>query len=113
MGGDVKRAMGTAIRTWRINRRSDRTLEEFAAIINRIVRGWLIDLVSRKWIATLVTQEESSTQVEVIFDAALEAEGLSAEIERRALSVVEHDAELPILLAVSDNGPQMTSGTTA
>lgn len=73
----------------------------------------IIDLVSRKWIATLVTQEESSTQVEVIFDAALEAEGLSAEIERRALSVVEHDAELPILLAVSDNGPQMTSGTTA
>lgn len=73
----------------------------------------IIDLVSRKWIATLVTQEESSTQVQVIFDAALDAEGLSAEIERRALSPVESDAQLPILLAVSDNGPQMTSGTTA
>lgn len=73
----------------------------------------IIDLVSRKWIATLVTSEESSTQVKVVFDAALEAEGLMAEIERRALSPVEEDAELPILLAVSDNGPQMTSGTTA
>lgn len=73
----------------------------------------IIDLVSRKWIATLVTSEESSTQVEVVFNAALEAEGLFSEIERRALSPVEEDAELPLLLAVSDNGPQMTSGTTA
>lgn len=73
----------------------------------------IIDLVSRKWIATLVTSEESSTQVQVVFNAALEAEGLMAEIERRALSPVEEDAQLPILLAVSDNGPQMTSGTTA
>jgi putative transposase len=73
----------------------------------------IIDLVSRKWIATLVTSEESSTQVEVVFDRALEAEGLVAEIERRALSPVEEDAALPILLAVSDNGPQMTSGSTA
>ena len=73
----------------------------------------IIDLVSRKWIATLVTSEESSTQVEVVFTTALEAEGLMAEIERRALSPVEEDAQLPILLAVSDNGPQMTSGTTA
>ena len=73
----------------------------------------IIDLVSRKWIATLVTTEESSTQVQVVFDRALEQEGLAAEIERRALSPVEEDAALPILLAVSDNGPQMTSGTTA
>ena len=38
---DAQRAMGVVIRAWRINRRSDRTLEEFAAIINPIVRGWL------------------------------------------------------------------------
>ena len=38
---EAKKAMGTEIRSWRINRRSDRTLEEFAAIINPIVRGWL------------------------------------------------------------------------
>jgi RNA-directed DNA polymerase len=35
------KAMGTTIRAWRLNRRSDRTLEEFAAIINPIVRGWV------------------------------------------------------------------------
>lgn len=73
----------------------------------------IIDLVSRKWIATLVTAEESSTQVQVVFDAALEAEGFAGEIERRALAPVEEDAQLPLLLAVSDNGPQMTSGSTA
>ncbi len=37
----ARRAMGVTIRAWRINRRSDRTLDEFAAIINPIVRGWL------------------------------------------------------------------------
>jgi len=37
----AKRAMGRTIRAWRLNRRSDRTLDEFAAIINPIVRGWL------------------------------------------------------------------------
>lgn len=38
---EAQRAMGVTIRAWRINRRSDRTLEEFAAIVNPIVRGWL------------------------------------------------------------------------
>jgi RNA-directed DNA polymerase len=38
---DAQKAMGATIRAWRINRRSDRTLEEFAAIVNPIVRGWL------------------------------------------------------------------------
>lgn len=37
----ARKAMGRVIRAWRINRRSDRTLEEFAAIINTVVRGWL------------------------------------------------------------------------
>jgi RNA-directed DNA polymerase len=34
------RAIGRTIRDLRINRRSDRTLEEFAAIINPLARGW-------------------------------------------------------------------------
>jgi transposase InsO family protein len=71
----------------------------------------IIDLVSRKWIATLVTSEESSTQVEVVFNAALQAEGLIGEVERRLEGL--GDGDLPLLLAVSDNGPQMTSGSTA
>lgn len=35
------KAMGTTIRAWRLNRRSSQTLQEFAAIINPIVRGWV------------------------------------------------------------------------
>lgn len=78
---------------------------------NRVALA-IIDLVSRKWIATLVTAEQTSTQVEVVFNRALDAEGLIDEIERRAVASVEEEPMLPILLAVSDNGPQMTSGST-
>src|SRR4051812_44220815 len=35
------------------------------------------DLVSRKWITEIVSVEETSTQVEMAFTAALEAEGCS------------------------------------
>lgn len=35
----------------------------------------ILDVVSRKWIATLLCAEETSTQVEVVFTAALQAEG--------------------------------------
>lgn len=41
VSGDAQRAMGKTIRAWRINRRSDRTLEEFAAMVNPVVRGWI------------------------------------------------------------------------
>jgi putative transposase len=73
------------------------------------------DLVSRKWIIEVVSAEESSTQVELAFTQALEAEGLLAEVERRADGLVDlhtDDEARPILLAVSDNGAQMTSRST-
>ena len=38
----------------------------------------IVDVVSRKWIATVVTAEESSTQVQLLFAEALDAEGLVA-----------------------------------
>jgi RNA-directed DNA polymerase len=41
VSGAAKKAMGRTIRAWRINRRSDRTLEHFAGFINPVVRGWL------------------------------------------------------------------------
>ena len=37
----------------------------------------IVDVVSRRWIDTLVSIEETSTQVRVIFDRALAAEGLA------------------------------------
>jgi putative transposase len=72
------------------------------------------DLVSRKWLADIVSVEETSTQIEIVFTDALAAEGLLAQVEARADGLVDpkvDDEARPILLAVSDNGPQMTSGS--
>jgi transposase InsO family protein len=87
----------------------------------------ILDIVSRKWITTLVSAEETSTQVEVAFTAALEAEDLLALADERGTAAlraalasgdrdrvaeVTGDGQLPLLLAVSDNGPQMRSHST-
>jgi putative transposase len=79
-----------------------------------------MDLVTRKWICELVSAEETSTQVQVVFLDALETEGLLELIEARQDAVpaaaspfdAAVDVLPPVLLAVSDNGPQMTSGST-
>jgi len=74
------------------------------------------DLVSRKWITHVVSSEETSTQVQLGFTEALELEGLMGAIEdrqrARLVDPMIDDEARPILLAVSDNGPQMTSGST-
>jgi len=87
----------------------------------------ILDVVSRKWLTTLVVAEESSTQVEVAFTAALKEEGLLETADgwgspalRAALAARDADAlaeltaagEVPLLLAVSDNGTQMRSFST-
>ena len=87
----------------------------------------IIDVVSRKWVTTLVCAEESSLQVEVAFTAALAAEDLLDTADaaataalREALCSGERDrvtqltgeGQLPLLLAISDNGPQMRSHST-
>jgi transposase InsO family protein len=77
----------------------------------------VLDVVSRLWLATVVSAQESSTQVEVAFTRALTTDGKdhlldqSLLAELRTGSVPDHD-ELPVLLALSDNGPQMTSHST-
>ena len=86
-----------------------------------------MDVVSRKWLATLTSAGESSTQVEACFLAALDAEDLldaADELATAALreaitggdrDAVHHlagDGQVPLLLAISDNGPQMKSVTT-
>ena len=67
------------------------------------------DMVSRRWISTLVSPEETSTQVRVVFDQALIAEGLDELLTDERLDLAADDPNRPILLAVSDNGPAMTS----
>ena len=75
----------------------------------------IVDVVSRKWIATLLCAEATSTQVKVVFLAGLDNEGLLADLEWR----LDHPGDVdldddaaPVLLAVSDNGPEMRSGET-
>lgn len=74
------------------------------------------DLVSRKWITEIVSVEETSTQVELAFTAALQIEDLQADADARhddgRVNISADEDSRPILLAVSDNGPQMTSGST-
>jgi len=75
------------------------------------------DVVSKKWIATITSADETSTQVQAVFTRALRDEGLLDRIEDLAaagehMSLDPDDDRLPVLLVMSDNGPQMTSGST-
>lgn len=87
----------------------------------------ILDVVSRKWLGTLTSPEESSTQVEVAFLAALEAEELLELADQRAtealraalrcgdrdrIHALADDGQIPLLLAISDNGTQMRSHST-
>jgi putative transposase len=72
----------------------------------------IVDLVSRKWIDTLISVEETATQVQVLFEHALELEGLLELLTDDRLELHPDDPRRPILLAVSDNGPPMTARDT-
>lgn len=69
----------------------------------------IVDIVSRYWICWLMTTEQTTTQVKVLFTHALESEGLlgpDGEPLRR------NQGGEPALVAWSDNGPEMTAGDT-
>ena len=72
----------------------------------------IMDVVTRKWLAVLVTVEESATQVEVVFTDTLDTEGLWPRVEARQTESAKDSDNDPILLAMSDNGPQTRAGTT-
>lgn len=76
----------------------------------------IIDLVSRKWIATILTGQPDSVAVRVLFTKALDAEGLLDDRLRDRLTdldaVPDDDERVPLLLAISDNGTEMRSGDT-
>ena len=115
-------------------RRDKRPFPEWAELVPGVIwiydfthfaglRGWcaiaVLDVVSRKWLATVVSVEETSTQVEIAFTRALIDDGKEYLLDEALLdelahgSVPDNDERVPVLLAVSDNGPQMTSKATA
>ena len=77
----------------------------------------VMDVVSRRWLATLVSAEETSVQIEVAFTDALHREGLheriDADLLARLRAGVVQPADLngpdadgvPVLIAMSDNAP--------
>ncbi|MEU0157230.1 DDE-type integrase/transposase/recombinase, partial [Micromonospora fulviviridis] len=77
----------------------------------------VIDVVSRYWLSTVVSPEETSTQVEVAFTRALINDGKAHLLDQPLLAelrtgMIPDGDDLPVLLAMSDNGPQMTSKAT-
>ena len=75
----------------------------------------ICDVISRKWIADTASADETSIEVQAVFNRALRAEGLDDVIEQRNPQSTPWDPDsdaVPVLLVMSDNGPQMRSGTT-
>ena len=83
----------------------------------RCVAYAIVDVVTRYWIGYLLTTEMTSTQVQVLFHAALEDQGLLDRATGELLGpdgrpLHRDDDGSPILVAWSDNGPEMTSTDT-
>ena len=81
----------------------------------------VIDVVSRKWLSSLVSAEETATQVHTCFLAALAETGLDELLDAQLLQRLRtgqtdlddlDDEQAPVLLAMSDNGPQMRCHST-
>jgi transposase InsO family protein len=75
------------------------------------------DVITRKWIAHITSADETSVEVQAVFNRALKLEGINDTIDDVNPDGVAFDpdntnGDLPVLLVMSDNGPQMTSGST-
>ena len=65
----------------------------------------IVDVVTRYWIGYLLTTEQTSTQAQLLFARALEDQGL---LDADGLPAAADDG-VPILVAWSDNGSEMTA----
>ena len=68
----------------------------------------IVDVVTRYWIGYLLTTEQTSTQAQLLFSRALEDQDL---LDSEGLPPAVEDG-LPILVAWSDNGTEMTATDT-
>ena len=76
----------------------------------------IVDVVTRYWIGYLLSSEQTSTQAQLLFAKALEDQGLLgpdgrlvASVDQPPLAVIDEADELPVLVAWSDNGTEMTA----
>ena len=67
-----------------------------------------MDVVTRYWIGYLLTSEQTHTQVQLLFAQALQDQDL---LDADGLPPSVHDG-VPILVAWSDNGAEMTASDT-
>ena len=65
----------------------------------------IVDVVTRYWIGYLLSSEQTTTQAQLLFARALEDQGLLAADGLPP----ERDGDVPILVAWSDNGSEMTA----
>jgi putative transposase len=98
---------------WRPNQLWCWDMSQFERCVASKYAYGIIDLVSRKWIATILTPEPTGTSVRVLFAKALAAEGLLSDelVARLAdlddMTVGDDDPAVPLLVAISDNGTEM------
>ena len=102
---------------WRPNQLWCWDASQFEACTGAKYAYAIIDLVSRKWIASILTAEPTSVAARVLFTKALAAEDLLTDDLTDRLA--DPDAEppddhpgLPLLLAISDNGTEMRATQT-
>jgi putative transposase len=69
----------------------------------------IVDVVTRYWIGYLLTSEQTSTQAQLLFASALEDQQL---LDPTTGLPPATDDGLPVLVAWSDNGPEMTATDT-
>ena len=77
----------------------------------------IVDLVSRKWIATHLTASPDSVAARILFTRGLDNEGLLTDELRTRLAdpdlgLPDDDTTVPLLLAISDNGTEMRAHDT-
>lgn len=77
----------------------------------------IVDLVSRKWIATHLTANPDSVAARVLFARGLDNEHLLTDQLRDRLAsphstLPDDDTTVPLLLAISDNGTEMRADDT-
>ena len=66
----------------------------------------IVDVVTRYWIGYLLSSEQTSTQAQLLFARALEDQQL---LDRDGRPPARDDDEVPVLIAWSDNGSEMTA----